>query len=196
MNFNFYAEKEDQRIILDFIFNETNWEIYDLGSGLGESMSKYTSAAEVEERIEREKRAGYFNIYSPDFGGEIIFKKIELDPKACEGHTFRYSSEGWGLIQLYFGKVWNARLEYSTIKHNSKTRAHNWYPTCPDMGDPDLWNWKEVSKASRKLSNFIKKASSIKIGSQYVMPEAEKETELKDIDGYKFLYTKKDLRRG
>ncbi|NDV94667.1 hypothetical protein D0T84_07005 [Dysgonomonas sp. 521] len=195
MNFNFYAEKEDRKVILDFIFNETNWEIYDLYSQYGEKIEKYTTTEEVEKKIETEKRSAHFNIYSPDFGGEVILKKINLNPNACNGHTFRYSSEGWGLIQLYFGKVWNARLEYSTIMHNSETRARNWYPTCPDMGNPDLWNWKEVSKASRKLSNFIKKASSLKIGSQYVMPQAEKETELKDIDGYKFLYTKEEQRR-
>jgi hypothetical protein len=196
MNFNFYAEKNDRKIILDFIFNETNWEIYDLGSLFGKKITKYTTTEEVERKIETEKRSAYFNIYSPDFGGEVIFRKVMLDPQYCDGHTFRYATEGWGLIQLYFGKVWNARLEHSTIQHNSETRARNWYTTCPDMCNPDLWNWKEISKASRKLSNFIKKASSLKIGSQHIMPEAEKETEIKEINGYKFLYTKEDQRRG
>ncbi len=181
MNFNFYAEKNDRKIILDFIFNETNWEIYDLYSSYGEEIVKYPTLEEIEHKIETEKRAGHFNIYSPDFGGEVIFRKVNLDPEYCNGYTFRYSSEGWGLIQLYFGKVWNNKLEYSTIKHNSQVRANNWYSTYPEMANPDLWNWKEINKASRKLAYIIKKASSAKIGSIYVMPGSEKSINIEQL---------------
>lgn len=190
MNFQFYAEKNDRKFILDFIFNETNWEIYDLYSSYGEEIRRYTTLDEIEKKIEKDKRSAHFNIYSPDFGGEVIFRKITLDPTHCNGHTFRYSTEGWGLIQLYFGKVWNERLEYSTIKHNSETRAINWYPTCPDMGNPDLWNWKEVSKVSRKLSYIIKKASINRAGGRYVMPDADMKTTIEDINEYKHLAIK------
>jgi len=191
MNFDFYAEKSDRKIILDFIFNETNWEIYDLYSEYGEEITRYTTTESIEKKIEAEKRAAYFNIYSPDFGGEVIFRKINLNPDVCKGHTFRYSTEGWGMIQLYFGMTWNNRFEYSTIKHNTETRANNWYPTYPDMKNPNLWNWKEISKASRKLAYIIKKASHTQIGSIRIMPEAEDKYEIVDSEGYKLLQVKK-----
>ena len=49
------------------------------------------------------KFSNAFQLWSPDFNGGIVFEKIQLDPKRCNGHAFRFATQGWGLIQLYFG---------------------------------------------------------------------------------------------
>src|SRR5574340_585483 len=39
-------------------------------------------------------------IYYPEARGYTYEERIALKPKHCKGHTFRFSQEGWGLIQL------------------------------------------------------------------------------------------------
>src|SRR5215475_12919693 len=40
------------------------------------------------------------SIYYPEAGGYVFEKRIELRPGSCNGHRFRFSQEGWGLMYL------------------------------------------------------------------------------------------------
>jgi hypothetical protein len=39
---------------------------------------------------------------------------------------------------------------------NSEKRARVWYPTYPELKEPDLWNWKLVASHSRRLQRSLK----------------------------------------
>lgn len=170
---NFYAIKEDREDILSLIFRQKDWQVYDSYSEYGGEIIKYTSAVQVEERISRVAGTSLFVIYSPEFGGELDFRKINLNSDECDGHTFRFQTTGWGLIHLDFGMVRNNRLDDSRISHNSEIRANKWFPHYPEWKNPDLWDWKEIKRASHKVENMIKKLSVGKYGLGYVMPNAE-----------------------
>ncbi len=160
----FYAVQEDRAIILDYIFKETDLRIYDGYSAFDQEITMYDSIESIERKIDTEVRMATFVLYSESLGGKLNTRRINLNPNR-KGHKFRYAAEGWGLIHLKFGKVfWNwstqgEHLEYSDINHNSETRAQNWYPTYPELGNPDLWDWKAIGRESRKIENIIKKLS-------------------------------------
>lgn len=160
----FYAVQEDRAMILDYILNETDLRIYDGYSAHDREIMMYDSTESIERKIDAEVRMATFALYSERLGGRLDTRRIDLNPNP-EGHKFRYVTEGWGLIHLHFGKVFynkhtqREQLEHSVINHNSETRARNWYPTIPNLGDPDLWDWKAVGRESRKIENMIKKLS-------------------------------------
>src|SRR5262245_40223770 len=41
-----------------------------------------------------------YTVYYPEAKGRIYERRIALKPESCDGHTFRFCQEGWGLIQL------------------------------------------------------------------------------------------------
>ena len=122
----------------------------------------YESIECIERKIDADIRISQFVLYSDNLGGKLNIRKINLNSNP-EGHKFRYVVEGWGVIFLKLGKIFYNRhfqrnqLETSCIGHNSEKRAQNWFPTIPELGNPDLWHWKAINQESRKIENMIKK---------------------------------------
>lgn len=176
MNYNFYAGKNDKLDVLEFIFKKTDLHVYDLGSAYSKEISEYKTAEEVASKFDLtngDKFAITFQLWSPKHEGKPIFRRIELDPTRCNGHSFRYSTEGWGMIQLYFGGIKNQSLNQSHIGHfNEKGALKNEFPNHFN-GKVNQWNWKEISKTSRMLKYQIHNRLAIdKIGSVGIMKEA------------------------
>lgn len=176
MNYNFYAGKKDKLEILEFIFEETDLKVYDLDSPYGKEICEYKSADEIASKFDLNKGDKFaltFQLWSPKHEGKPIFRKIKLDPKRCNGHTFRYSTDGWGMIQLYFGGIKNHSLNQSHIGHFNEKGALRNKLSNHFNGKVDQWNWKEISKTSRKLKYQIHSKFAIdKIGSVGIMKEA------------------------
>lgn len=168
MNYDFFANKEDKLNILDFIFSKTDLQIYDLGSPYGEEICHYKNITEISSKFDFEidEFGTMFQLWSPRHKGRPIFRKVDLDPKRCKGHTFRYATEGWGLIQLYFGGIKNNELRHSHIGHLSEKGALNREKFYPPNGLANSWDWKEIQSTSRKLKYEIHNRLSVrKIGS-------------------------------
>src|SRR4051812_29423219 len=102
MNYDFFADKDDKIAVLDFIFSETDLHVYDLGSPYGEPICKYNSVEDIASKFDLENGSQFFQLWSPRHEGKVIFRRVILDPKHCDGYDFRFSTEGCGLIQLYF----------------------------------------------------------------------------------------------
>jgi|SRR5882724_10748976 len=84
MTCDFFADKGDKIKVLDFIFNETDLLIYDLGSLYGQEICGYKSVSEISSKfdlINGDKFAVTFQLWSPRHKGIPIFRKIDLDPK-------------------------------------------------------------------------------------------------------------------
>jgi len=88
--------------------------------------------------------------------GHVEARRISLDPKKCDGHTFRYSLDGWGLIQIQITENGQGLCE-CRIAVNSPKRAQAWADTYPAYQDPKLWNWPIVERHTRKLIRHLKK---------------------------------------
>lgn len=168
MNYNFFANKADKLKILDLIFNKTDLQIYDLGSPYGQEICQYKSVNEISSKfdLEIDEFGTTFQLWTPRHKGKPIFRKIDLDPKYCKGHKFRYSTDGWGLIQLYFGGLKNNELRHSHIGHFNEKGALKQADFHITNELVSSWDWKEIQATSRKLKYEIhNKLATRKIGS-------------------------------
>jgi hypothetical protein len=100
-------------------------------------------------------------------------RRIKLALDQCDRHTFRYTIEGWGLIQLDLGGIGPNGAVSSHTNNFSTKGARKGEPPGSDKGAVDSWNWSEVQSISSKLNRFIRNKVSVgKLGSRPVLPEA------------------------
>ena len=175
MRYNFFSAKTDKLEILDFIFKETDLRVYDLYSTYGKEVCEYKTTDDISSKfdLEIDEFGTTFQLWSPRHKGQPTFRKVELDPKRCNGHTFRYATEGWGLIQLYFEGLKHGELGYSYLGHWNEKGAlkHESNELI------NLWDWTEIQVTSRKLKYYIhNKLATRKIGSLGVLSGADKLT--------------------
>lgn len=177
MQYDFFADKADKLDIFEFIFKETDLHVYDLSSQYGQEICQYKTVEEISSKFDLDngdKFALTFQLWAPRHKGKPIFRKVDLDPKQCKGHSFRYSTEGWGLIQLFFGGIKNNKLNQSHIGHFSEKVALKWEETNKVNGLVNLWDWKEIQASSRKLKYHVQnKLSTGKIASFGVLSGAD-----------------------
>ena len=177
MTYNFFADKADKLVILDFIFKETDLHIYDFGSPYGQEICEYKNIDEIDSKFDLsngDKFAVSFQLWAPRHKGKPLFRKVNLDPKHCDGYTFRYSTDGWGLIQLYFGGLKNNALNQSHIGHFNEMGALKNESTSSFNGKVNDWNWAEIQATARKLKYQIHNKLAIrKIGSLGVLSGAD-----------------------
>ena len=177
MNYDFYAGPTDAISIFEFIFSQTDLDVYELSSELGEEICRFESVDELTSKFGSESESKSqltFQLWSPRHGGRPVFRRVSLDPAYCDGHTFRYATEGYGLIQLYFGRQRKMTLERSHIGHFTEGRARLLEADNPSLGKSTEWDWKEIQTTSRRLKYQIHNKMSVrKIGSFGILPGAE-----------------------
>ncbi len=100
----------------------------------------------------------HFAIVYPDMAGALTMARIELDSSKCGGHTYRYQSQGWGLIWVYL-KLSPTGGRESFVSANSEKRALAWAPTYPEMEAPSAWHWPSVARHLRRLRRALKLAA-------------------------------------
>lgn len=172
-NCDFYALAADCRAVLDFIFEQDGWVLHELASRPNHKVRIFRSTAGVLEAHKVGTVATYFHLHAPEMGGRVIHRRIKFNPGAVKGATHRFDSEGWGLIQLYFGaRRKDGSLTPSHTNHNSETRAQTWSKTYVDDPSPDEWDWAGVKRVSGQLIRFIRKTSLDKSGSRPILPAA------------------------
>ena len=104
MNYDFFANKQDKIEVLDFIFNATELQVFDLGSPYGKEINQYKSTTEIISHLELEKgrqSAVALNLWAPDFGGKILFRRVELNTKS---------------ITIWLYVKWAAMESYKVLK--------------------------------------------------------------------------------
>ena len=176
MYYDFYSAPEDTKNIFDFIFTELKLEAYLSYSNPGQEMKSYNSTDEIFADFSFTNtidNSVNFQLWTPRFEGDLVINKINLDPRRCKGHTFRYKTEGWGLIQFYCGVLKDNELAFSHLGHQSIKRATLWQDTYQNFGSVEKWNWKEVETTGRKLKYFIQKKLGVtRIGTYDTLKNA------------------------
>jgi len=148
-------------------------------SSFSEDIVEFSSSEEVTfydgyTRLIETGRPLYLTVWPVNASEAVQMKHIDLDPKKCDGHTFRYTVVGWGLVQLYFRGKTQKGLESSHTNHNSEARAKKWAATYLDeLGSPEQWNWSEVTRVSSKLNRYIRKCAVRKIGARPILRHAD-----------------------
>jgi hypothetical protein len=178
MQFNFFALYPDKISILEYIFNNTGFRIFDHYSPYGRELTEYKSSQEIDENfdlINGNVNSVQLALWNPNHGEINIVRRVELNPKYCSGHTFRYSATGWSLQQLYLAGLSDNTLHYSTLQGfnekgavdkdsiNSKRTAH-------------LLNWTQIKGDQRRLKHFVEtKLTCRKINTYLILKTADEE---------------------
>ena len=177
-NRDFFALGEDRRQVLDYVFADGACRVFELYSPFDAELAEFKAVADVEARYAirdwtvPDSQGLLLQLLPHDAAGELVIDRVELNPRKCNGATFRYSCKGWGLVQLYLESVHRGVLRPSHTNHNSPKRAKAWSSTYPELGAPEAWNWDEVVAFSRRLNRQIDKLAVARIGSRRVLPKA------------------------
>ncbi|GAA4357530.1 hypothetical protein GCM10023185_22320 [Hymenobacter saemangeumensis] len=176
MNYNFLATGVDKTQVFELIFEHTDLQVFDLSSAFGQEVRQYKSTDEIAAKFDLENGGQFaisLRLWSPRFGGEVFFRKINLNPKHCEGHTFRYATSGWGLIQLHLGGYQHGSLHHSNIGHFNERGAIGRADDDKELAEVKRWNWKEIVSTSGRLRRQISKMAVRKFEGIDMLPGAE-----------------------
>lgn len=174
-NCDFYALAADLGALFDFIFEQPGWQLWELTSPGEQPLRSFATTGELRAAfpsVVKVTAAHHFHLYAPEMGGSVTHRRIELPPGAVPGATFRYASEGWGLIQLYTGALRDAHLSACHTNHNSERRALTWATHSPTFAPPSVWNWSAVGRISGRLNRFIRGIAAGKRASRPILPAA------------------------
>lgn len=170
-NCDFYATAEDLIPIVDFIFRNDGWTLFELASRPDMEVKSFNTSAELA--LEPHKRSHHFVLYAAQMRGSVNFRRIALQPGAVPGASFRYATEGWGLIQFYVELPHEGLLRPSHTNHFSEKAALKWSGVRKEMSSVDGWDWRAVSGISRRLNQYIRGRSVAKHGSRPILAEAK-----------------------
>jgi len=177
-NCDFYAVPNDHQQLLDWLFREGTCRLFELYSDFEKPLREFCSVEEVMSLFSRAYSNGkmwdtlHLRLYVLDAGPSIVPRRVKLDPKACNGATFRYAAEGWGLVQLYLAAEGTDGLKNSHTSHFSLKRAGTWASTIPESQPIALWDFKRITAFSSRLNRQIKKMSVATIGRRAVLSGA------------------------
>ena len=125
-------------------------------------LEEFDSKETVLKKIESAKENGAFSvnfaIYYPAANGYFYKEKKALNPEKCNGATYRYVANGWGLIHLQIDLRDKEKPEVR-VAVNTLKRATAWEPTYPEFKEASLWDWKFVEKQARRLIRVLKKCA-------------------------------------
>lgn len=179
-NCDFYANSEDHIDLLTWLFSEGTCHVYESYSDFETPLKRFFSSSEVIAQFDRQYATGekwknvHLQLHVTGAGPSLVPRRLSLNPTVCDGATYRYSAEGWGLVQLYLGGPTNKGLEDSHTNHNTQKRAEAWAPSIPSQSDVGLWDFKRITSFSSRLNRQVRKLSVGKLGSRAVLPGALK----------------------
>src|SRR5437867_1353225 len=124
-NCDFYAESEDLTHVLDFVFSLADCRVFESYSPYEQELVEFRSSAEVAARYALGICTGtapsvLLSLWPVRASSSAVHqRRIALVPAKCQGATFRWTIEGWGLITMQLGGSSLVGLVASHTNHNS-----------------------------------------------------------------------------
>jgi hypothetical protein len=177
-NCDFYATPQDHQGLLTWLFEEKTCHVYELSSMVEQPLRRFASVQRVlelfEERYTTGERMRTVHLQLHVLGASPLFlpNRVALNPKTCDGATFRYVAEGWGLVQLYLGTICRGELLNSHTNHFSQKSAGSWVGVREQTAKVGEWDFKRITSFSSRLNREIKRRSVARLGSRAVLPGA------------------------
>jgi hypothetical protein len=190
---DYFAARHDNRQVIDFLFGETDFRIFELYSEFGQELREFTTFRELDAvfDIGRDEHghgyAALLSLWSPSVMRSPHITRVRLDPKHCDGHTFRYTTGGWGAVQFHLGGRYRRVITKSHFGHFSERGALS-------RGYRSGVDWKALSKLSNRVSYHIARRLAVaKVPGRPVLPAAHKlhlaGFELKEASEHSLSYT-------
>jgi hypothetical protein len=106
---------------------------------------------------ESSKHAGAVSIaiHYPDMQGRLGVTRVSLNPEMCQGATYRFCCEGWGVIYTFLPVAAPVGIA-PFVSANSEKRAMSLASTYPEWGSPQMWDWTAVSRHLRRLRRALR----------------------------------------
>jgi len=148
-NLDFYALGDDLRQLFQFLYAETDVVVYELSSEPDRDVRKFHSLAELETVFHLGTyRAGHLKLWSPSVMARPVIRRIELRTGA---HSFRYTAEGAGLIELYLDGSREGVIYHTHYGHWNEAGARQ-----RSMHPAQDCDWKALSKISGRIQRYIR----------------------------------------
>lgn len=126
-------------------------------SELGEPLQHFASQADIKAMaarcIENRVHNYAFGFWYPSMKGQMLERKVDLDPPR-DGHSFRYSLSGWGIIRIHLYAAQPGTLQ-CRIAVNSEARAISRENRHPELGPASAWDWRVVEAYAFRLSRKL-----------------------------------------
>jgi hypothetical protein len=160
MQGNALITKESLFELVEFIFESGGVTVFQAYSHFDEALREFKVASELicdmEAEMENSQKLLFYTLHYSDAMGSVSKRKIYLNPRSADGHTWRWKVEGWGLIDLQAGSKQIPKID-CRIAVNSQKRAERWAEGILELGDPNGWDWKIVEKYAGRLIRRMKK---------------------------------------
>jgi hypothetical protein len=95
-----------------------------------------------------------YSIYYPEAKGYTYEERRRLKPEICDGHTYRFSQEGWGLIRMQcgfsIGDLISCRISVNRFTQVSRVAS-----SYPELGDPERWDWNVLKIKANRLMHLL-----------------------------------------
>jgi hypothetical protein len=128
-------------------------------SELGAPLEHFADAAAIKAKARQCIAAGTrnfaFALWYPAMKGAYLDRRVEFDPPR-DGHAFRHSLGGWGLLQLHLYCAPPAVLQ-CRVSANSEARALARQDRYPELGPVSAWDWRVVENHAFRLSRRLAK---------------------------------------
>lgn len=126
-------------------------------SELGQGLEHFATATEVQAKAAQCVKAGVrnyaFGFWYPSMKGAVLDREVVLDPPR-EGHAFRHSMSGWGIIHLHLYVTPPHTLQCRVVV-NSEARALARQDRYPELGPPSAWDWRVIESYAFRLSRKL-----------------------------------------
>jgi hypothetical protein len=174
-NLDFFAARPDLDALLDFVFDETECQVFESYSTPGHPLVKFASTAEVLHMFDSSGGVHLgLMLYADAMKGRYRIRRFDLKRELFPDTPWRETVEGWGLIQLELNGVRNGRLEHCHTNHNSEARALKWEATYPDFPPVQEWDFGAVSRISSRINRHVRTRLAVaKVGSRPLLAGAQ-----------------------
>ena len=96
------------------------------------------------------------SLHYRDTCGQLFIEKHDLDSDKCNGAQYRYTSDGWGVINFNVF-IEGEHFSLFCLHSRDEKEAREWEDTLPEFGSPNSWDWKIVNFHIKRLTKAYKK---------------------------------------
>jgi hypothetical protein len=166
----FFAARNDPAAVFQYLFAETDARVFEAYSECSQELREFRSVAEVEAAAplgqdpHGNSMAMMLYLWPPAATGDFRIERIAVNPEYCEGHTFRFTVRGAGLLYLTLGGVCEQVVTQSKFGQASI------------FGDPQARQTvkkEAVAEHSRTIRRHIAtRLAVVRAGMRPVLPQA------------------------